>query len=255
MKLHIITICLDGMPFIQRHLPEFQKMKHEWHWWIVEGVAGANRDTAWCAKLRPRLSTDGTTEYLMGALKGNPKMTIVQNPYWNAKVTMFNNITARLRDECVLMQIDSDELWTADKLDAIVSHFEKDKDLNVMQFKCNYFVGKDIVAFGDNCYGNHDGEWVRAWRFHMGMAFDSHEPPVLSGNKGKWMKREETEKLGLVFNHYAYATESQVAFKEVYYKYAGAVQAWKKLQANTKWPVKLRDYLPWVQDDAQAKRI
>ncbi len=255
MKINIITICLDGMPFIQRHLDEFKKLKHDWHWWVVEGVAGANRDTAWCAKLRPRLSQDGTTEYLMGALKGNPKMTIVQNPYWNSKVTMFNNITARLRDDCVVMQIDADEIWTADQIDKIVSAFEQDATLGVMQFKCNYFVGKDIVAVGENCYGNKATEWVRAWRFRMGMTFDSHEPPVLSGNRGKLMGRNETEKLGLVFNHYAYATEAQVAFKEVYYKYAGAVAAWKRLQANTKWPVRLGDFLPWVTDDAQATRL
>lgn len=243
------------MPFIQRHLPEFMKLKCDWHWWVVEGVAGANRDTSWCAKLLPRLSQDGTTEYLMGALKGNPRMTIIQNPYWNSKTTMVNNVTARLRDECVLMQIDSDEIWSAAQLDAIVKQFETDKDLSIMQFRCKYFVGKDIVTTSDNSYGNNPGEWVRAWRFKMGMKFDSHEPPKLNGNSGKMMTRDETTKLGLVFNHYAWALENQVKFKEVYYKYAGAVEGWKKLQANKQWPCKLKDFLPWVDENATADKI
>lgn len=255
MKLHIFTICLDGMPYITRHLPEFQKLKCDWHWWVVEGVAGANRDTAWCAKIRPRLSEDGTTEYLMGALKGNPRMTIIQNPYWNCKTTMVNNVVARIRDDCVLLQVDSDEVRTAEQIDGIVRLFEDDPELRVAQFKCRYFVGKDIVITSDGTYGNNPGEWIRAWRFKMGMTFDSHEPPKLAKNLGKMITASETAKLGLVFDHYAWALESQVRFKETYYKYSGAVQHWKRLQSNEKWPVKLKDFLPWVDAYATADRI
>ncbi len=55
---------------------------------------------------------------------------------------------------------------------------------------------------------------------------------------------------GLIFDHYAYVYESQVRFKQRYYGYADAVDHWRKLQAHTDFPCKLKDFLPWVTDNA-----
>lgn len=97
------------------------------------------------------------------------------------------------------------------------------------------------------------------------MRFISHEPPKLDGDFRSAFSHQETERAGLVFNHYAYATEQQVAFKSAYYgsesnrngfKYKDAVANWKRLQANTKWPVNdLKEFLPWVGDGVRANRI
>jgi len=45
--LTIFTIVLNGMPYIQRHLAEFQKLKIPWEWKIVEGVAEPLGCTRW----------------------------------------------------------------------------------------------------------------------------------------------------------------------------------------------------------------
>jgi hypothetical protein len=78
------------------------------------------------------------------------------------------------------------------------------------------------------------------------------------------MPHDMTEHHGCVFDHFAYATEAQVRFKQRYYAgpgnplghlYANAVEGWHRLQQNDKWPVKLKDYIPWVDDRAQATRL
>ena len=54
--------------------------------------------------------------------------------------------------------------------------------------------------------------------------------------------------MGLVFQHYAYATEAQIRFKESYYGYAGAVAQWRQLQQSEKFPQRLADHFAWVKD-------
>jgi hypothetical protein len=87
------------------------------------------------------------------------------------------------------------------------------------------------------------------------MRFDSHEPPVLAGNKGMALSRDQTKAHGLVFDHMAYVTEPQLIFKERFYGYRDAVAHWKRLQANKQWPVHLNDYLGWVEKGVMADKI
>ena len=61
----------------------------------------------------------------------------------------------------------------------------------------------------------------------------------------------ETETKSLVFNHYAYVSTQQLRFKEIYYGYKNAVKSWNALQSVEKFPVLLKDYFPWVKDDAR----
>lgn len=63
---------------------------------------------------------------------------------------------------------------------------------------------------------------------------------------------KETEKLGLVFQHFAYATAKQLRFKEQYYGYSNATYEWQTLQEATTFPVLLREYLSWVRDETRV---
>ena len=85
--------------------------------------------------------------------------------------------------------------------------------------------------------------------------FDKHEPPILAGNKGRFMDAPTTSALGLVFDHFSYTTEQQVAYKEKFYGYSNALAHWKRLQKNGEWPTKLKDFLPWTGEEAYAQRI
>jgi hypothetical protein len=250
MKLKLFTICLDAMPMITWHLPVFNRLHLDWEWIIAEGVAANVRDTAWCKAIPPRLSIDGTTEYLT-SLCSHPRVKVIRKQHWEGKVEMCDACVEHIKDDCILVQVDADELWDAWQLERIVELFANRPDVCVMRFDCVYYVGQNIVTTEPGAYGHKDGEWVRAWRFHPGTKWRSHEPPVLNRREGMLLD-VATVNASLCFHHYAYAFRQQVAFKEQYYGYTDAVKHWTRLQMNREWPVKLKDFLPWVDDGARA---
>lgn len=253
MTLVIFTLVLDGMPWIGHHLPVFQHLSCDWKWVIAHGVAKNVRDTRWIQPQAPRLSKDGTTEYL-ATIKGHPRVKVIENELWDGKTDMCNVCLDACTPADVVMQIDSDELWSAEQIETIVKLFTAHEDVGAMQFWCRYMLGPNITIGPRNgrSYGCRQTEWTRAWRPATSSArFATHEPPVLPF-LGRMMPRDETALYGLEFDHHAYATEAQVAYKERVYNYPGAVAGWKRLQANTVWPCKLKLFLPWVDEGSTA---
>ncbi len=237
------------MPWITNHLPVFNRLRIPWHWVIVEGVARNTGSTRWCTRMEPRLSRDGTHEYL-NSISDHPCVTVVSRLEWEGgKDQQVNRALEEFKEPGVLLQVDSDELWMTQQLEVMVAAFEENEQAKWMMFFCRYFLGHNIVITSENCYGNRRGEWMRAWRFRPEMRFLSHEPPVLVGAdiRTAGFHPHITKHMGLVFDHYAYATEAQLALKEKFYGYTGAVEQWRRLQANKDWPVNdVQRFLPWV---------
>ena len=106
-----------------------------------------------------------------------------------------------------------------------------------------------------NCYGNGRDGWIRTWRTRRATfgrrtsrrCLERDGVPLCSDS----FLQDETEAKGLVFEHYAYVTEQQVAFKEAYYGYANALKHWRQLQQATP-PVQLEHDLPWVRHPARS---
>lgn len=252
MKLHLFTIALDAMPFITTQLAMFNRLKCDWKWSVAEGAAMNIHDTAWCKPQPPRLSNDGTTEFL-NSLRGHPRIRVVQNTSWRGKVEMVNACVAQFDEPGILMQVDADEIWLPDQLESVLHFFKAYPEIQSAKFFCRYFVGNNIIITSRNTYGNNTNyEWLRAWRYTPGMTYSRHEPPVLNGATGLCATCEQTEEVGLVFDHYGYVNENQVAYKERFYGYRDAVKHWKRLQENKEWPVKLKNFLPWIKDEATA---
>lgn len=249
MKLCIFTLCLDGMPYIQYHLPIFKNLKHDWKWVIVHGAAMNNGSTQWCAPQEPRLSEDGTTEYLHDISESDPRIILLEQPSWSSKDEMVNVALFEINEPCVLMEIDSDEIWRVEQLDKIVELFEQRPYLGSIMFACDYHVGPNLKLQGEHCYGDNDYEWLRVWRYQPGMHFSSHEPPILSGWYGIQMNKLESIDLIGRFSHYAYATEQQVAFKEKFYQYHGLLEKWKLLQAREDFPIPLCHFFDHVKGE------
>ena len=279
LPAHFFTIVLNGEPFIRRHIEEFRKLPFDWHWHIIEGVADLVRDTAWSVPSggritdelhRKGLSNDGTTEYIDEIARQYPgKITIYRKEegrFWNGKLEMVNAPLKNIREKCLLWQVDADELWTADQIERTRELFIFQPGKTAAYYYCHYFVGSGLVSVTRDTYGNNSSyEWLRTWRFQPGMRWRSHEPPRLCeidaagravdvGAKNPF-KHSETEKLGLVFQHYAYVIREQLRFKEIYYGYTGAVVQWEKLQKSEQFPVWLRDYFMWVKDKALVNTI
>lgn len=231
MKLAILTIVLDGRPFIERHLSIFQQLECDWTWRIAEGAAKNTHCTSWCQKQKPRLSRDGTSEYIDSI--EDERVTVYRKQLWDGKVEMFNTMFAGIDEPSVLLAADADEVWTAAQLETIVRLFTERPELSSIQFACNYYVGPRLVLRGENCYGDHPYEWLRAWRYIPGRRFVSHEPPVLEcDDPARRMSKTESRKLVGEFQHHAYATEEQCAFKQDFYSYPGLVRQWHALQRH-----------------------
>lgn len=253
MKLEIFTIVLDGMPWITQHIAAFNRLRCPWRWTIAHGVSANIGDTRWIKAQLPRLSQDGTTEYLDDLAATHPNVRVLNRKIWQGKTVQCNACLEGATAPSVILQVDADEIRTTEQIEQIMAVFERWPDIMRMQFFCNYFLGPNIVAVGDESYGNWKGEWLRAWRMtDAAQRFQSHEPPVFAGNAGEMMGRRQTRELGLVFDHHAYATKKQLEYKQEVYRYPGAVASWQKLQRNTIWPTALKVYMPWVNAEARA---
>jgi len=209
--------------------------------------------TSWCNAQEPSLSKDGTSEFL-DMLKTHPRVTVIRKEMWDGKVEQCNACLELIKEPCVLIQMDADELWRPDNIEKTVQFFEDEKSLRAMVVPCRYFLGVNIVSVRDNSYGNNPGEWLRVWRFTPGDKFERHEPPQLKQAANgrimdlRWMGFEQA-----MFDHYSWWSINQVAYKEEFYGYRDACHNWLALQANTSWPVlRLKNFLPWVDDRAAA---
>ncbi|PSB03431.1 FkbM family methyltransferase [Merismopedia glauca] len=278
LPVQFFTIVLNGEPFIQYHIDIFKQLPFKWHWHIVEGVADLKHDTAWSLKLGGDISdelhsqgrsNDGTTEYLDELVKQYPEnITIYRQPegsFWDGKKEMVNAPLANIKEECLLFQIDVDELWTVEQLCTVRYMFINNPEKTAAFYWCWYFVGEDLLISTRNCYAqNPQQEWLRTWKYKPGMVWAAHEPPILVEPlpNGEWknvaatncFSHQETEEKGLVFQHFAYVMPKQLQFKEQYYGYKNALASWNGLQEQNQFPVLLRQFLPWVGDNTMVDK-
>jgi len=269
--VHYFTVVLNGEPFIRHHIEVLKQLSFRWHWHIVEGAADLTHDTSWSfssgGKLpsdfhKDGLSVDETSIYLDElALQYPDNITIYrkQRELWDGKIEMLSQPLKSIYEDCILWQIDSDELWTVEQLETGRAMFLRSPGKSAAFFWCHFFVGDNKVVISRNCNSQSiKQKCLRAWSYRPGMKWLAHEPPILAErlNNGKWQDlskgpvfdHAETETLGLVFQHFAYVTEKQMAFKESYYGYTGALENWKKLQGAISLPCRLGGYLPWVKN-------
>jgi hypothetical protein len=175
--------------------------------------------------------------------------------FWDGKREMVRAACAGLSTETLLWQIDSDELWTADQIQAAHQMFVATPTKTAARYWCHYYVGPKLEILDRYCYGNGEFDWLRTWRARPDDVWQAHEPPTLTRDGVRLcdnaFSQAETEAHGLVFEHYAYVTEEQLAFKEAYYGYAKARRQWQKLQ-QASLPAQLEHYFHWARGSARV---
>ena len=273
LPVHFFTIVLNGEPFIRYHEEMLRRLPFRWHWHVVEGVAALRHDTAWSTATgghvagdihREGRSRDGTSEYLDGlAARWPGRVTLYRKPpgeFWDGKREMVNAPLPNIGEECLLWQVDADELWTVDQVVAMREAFRREPARTAAYYWCWYFVGPGrIISTRYNYAENPAQEWQRTWRYRPGDVWAAHEPPTLvradpAGGAPVNLAalapftQDETEALGAVFQHFAYVTEAQLDFKESYYGYKGALAQWRELLARPG-PGRLADHFGWVKDN------
>ncbi|NUN64186.1 glycosyltransferase family 4 protein [Pseudanabaena biceps] len=278
LPIHFFTIVLNGEPFIRYHIDVLKELPFKWHWHIVEGVADLKHDTAWSTRHGGHIaenihqngrSNDGTTEYIDELAQLYPEnVTIYRKPegeFWDGKREMVQVPLANITEECLLWQVDVDELWTVEQIWLSRQLFIENPEKTAAYYWCWYFVGEKLVISTRNCYAqNPQQEWLRTWHFKPGYIWAAHEPPILveylSENDIRDVARinpflhDETEKHNLIFQHYSYVLPQQLKFKETYYGYKEAESQWIKLQEAETLPLFLSQYLSWVTDGTRVDR-
>lgn len=217
------------------------------YWVIVEGAARNDGSTKWCKKILSKYhnngsSIDGTEKYLSNLFSTNSNIGVLCNIatdkiMWDSKDEMINcavqYIKQHLTNDAFLWQIDCDEQWTSEAMDAA----EKELTGDTGMFLCNYYVGPNLIAKGGWGEGK-SRPYRRLWKW-KGQYFKSHEPPILEGGNGK------EQLLSQRFNHYAYYYEKDVEFKDKYYGgHEGVYKRWLKLQDKTIFPQQLNTLMP-----------
>jgi glycosyltransferase involved in cell wall biosynthesis len=275
LPVHFFTIVLNGEPFIRYHLDVFRRLPFRWHWHVIEGVASLVHDTAWSAAAGGRidpgahdcgLSVDGTTAYLDEVAAEEPERVSIyrkrRGSFWDGKQEMVSAPLPNVREECLLWEVDADELWTVAQIRSMHQLFHEQPERTAAYYWCHFFPAPEaVIATRYNYAADPAIEWLRTWRYRPGDWWHAHEPPILLrrrrfghfelGKKHPFL-HDETENAGAVFQHFAYVTEEQLRFKETYYGYGGAVERWRELRhglRTARGPIRLGDYLPWVHDD------
>ena len=254
LPIHFFTLVHNSMPFIKHHLKVFQKLKRPWTWHIAEGITPIPTWFNMPGRITPDMhnkgiSTDGTHEYLQEIKSKNVKLHGLSEHYLTDQCqAMLSSIC----DNCLAWQVDCDEYWTAEQIERMASMFEAQPTRTAAWFLCRFFVGPDLILTGRDCAGNNTSyEWKRVWRWSPSCCYTKHDPPVVEFN-GRDISFEhpfwhnDTEKADLVFNHYAYVNKAQVRFKEVRYGFAGATEAWERLQRHNQFPSPIESFLPWL---------
>lgn len=271
--IEFFSIVLNGMPFVRCQYETFKALKIPWRWHIVEGVAELKKDTAWSVKLGGYLpdgfhrgckSVDGTTEYLDSiSSEDQDRVLIYRKPTgiaWDGKVEMCRIFMPNIRNGSLLWQVDVDEIWKPWQIEKILKMFQEEPARTAAWFNCNYFVGPGVAVMKGEPYTKN---WLRVWRFEEGMNWVSHEPPKLGrrdilgcANMGRLypFSMEETERRGLVFDHYAYVFPQQVKFKESYYGYKGLCETWEKIKEWDSFPESIRTFFPAVVEDQLVEK-
>ena len=275
LPVHFFTIVYNGMPFIEKHLAVFRQLPFEWHWHIIEGAAKLVGDTAWSLSHGGQLpmnasflSEDGTKEYLDKIAAEFPQNITLyrKSEYWHGKLEMISAPVASLPKEALLWEIDVDEIWNADQIITLVKQFIQEPKRTGAAFYCRFFVSPNHVADNLGAYGNNSDslwEWRRVWKYRAGDHWGSHEPPLLLRKKGNDFQdvmtinpftHQETWRMGLVFDHFAFATKKQLKFKETYYGYSGAVKAFEKMIKDDNKEILVNKYYSWIKDPIWAFR-
>jgi hypothetical protein len=215
----VVTIVLNGEPFLRHHLPEFERLGTAldarygnasstprrgcqggqwWQWHIAEGLATGQADhrRPYTAEEIPAvfhdqgLSVDGTTAFIDDLARRHANIHVHRNCdadsggcAWRDKRQMLNRVMAAVDEpETLLLQVDADELWTTSQLLGIVDLFDEGEKL-CAYFDAHFFLGPNLVAVTPGAYGHsYEYEWLRAWRLtrqHRAWHWFSHAPPVL----------------------------------------------------------------------------
>lgn len=215
-------------------------------WAISDGLSGNAKDSRFLNILRgaPKQSTDGTVEYLTELSSKNSNVLFFSSPNgWRSKTDEVNHAVCLIKQKLSikhkqesyinLWQVDADEHWTIEKIQAAEKMLSESGHTQVA-FGFNHYVGEGLIAVGQ--WGSDKVSRLFKWR---GEKFMSHEPAVIH-RRPKVLQADSIK-----FDHYSYYFEKDVIQKDVQYiNCNGLHKNWKTLQELPEFPQPISALFP-----------
>jgi glycosyltransferase involved in cell wall biosynthesis len=168
LPIHFFTIISNNVePFIYYHIDIFKQLPFEWHWHIILAVS----------------QDDSILEYLEEILIKYPNHITIYHKQsgqsWS-KLDMMNAPLGNITDECLLWQIDIDELWMFEQICNARKMFMLDSEKRCAFYQCWQFIGDNLLIDPNNSSGQANANiYARTWKFLPGNIWAEEESPIL----------------------------------------------------------------------------
>jgi hypothetical protein len=213
-------IALNSEPFIRYNLRALYPFAHE-----IIVVEGAVQSAAPLATSDGH-SLDGTLETLYRfKAEEDPedKLTIVtKDGFWSEKDEMSQAYAEQAAGN-YLWQVDSDEFYKAEDMQAVLEMLCHDPDITAVSFQMLTFWGSPdyitdgwFLRRGANIYH-------RLFKWEAGYQYITHRPPTVVNQLGqdlrsiKWTTGSDLSSRGIFMYHYSLLLPKQVQEKSAYY--------------------------------------
>lgn len=230
-------IVLNGEPFVRYALRALYPFAHE-----IIVVEGAVADAAGIAT--PNGHSKDSTLQTLRDFKAHEdpedKLIIVtrdgitRDGFWSEKDEMSQAYAERATGD-YLWQIDSDEFYQSEDMQAVIDMLRDDPEITLVSFEMLTFWGAlDFIT--DGWYLRRQqgkplfGQWMtgkgyyfRVFKWGTGYQYVTHRPPTVHDAQGrdlrrrKWVRGHTLAQRGIVMYHYSLLFPKQVIEKTEYY--------------------------------------
>jgi hypothetical protein len=232
-------IVLNGEPFVRYNLRALYPFAHEII--IVEGAVPAAASIATSSGH----STDGTLETLYRFKSEedpeNKIQIVTRDGFWSEKDEQSQAYARRVTGD-YLWQVDIDEFYKPEDMQAIIDMLRRDPEISAASFKMRTFWG-GFNYVTDGFYLRRGQEiYHRLFKWGPGYRYVTHRPPTAVDDAGrnlrtlKWINGDKLERQGIVLYHYSLLFPKQVREKCSYY-------------SRVSWSTVSRDAQRWAEEN------
>ena len=213
-------IVLNGEPFVRYNLRALYPFAHEII--VVEGAAPGAKNIA----TADGHSRDGTLETLqrfMADEDPDDKVQIItRDGFWSEKDEMSQAYAEQATGD-YLWQIDSDEFYHAEDMQAIITMLRDDPSITAVSFEMLTFWG-NLDTLADGWYLRRGANiYHRLFKWGEGYTYVTHRPPTVHNSDGvdvrhlHWINGNTLAKKNIYMYHYSLLLPKQVQEKSDYY--------------------------------------
>jgi hypothetical protein len=230
-------IALNAQPFLEYNLRALYPFAHQLL--VVEGATEAARSLA----TEDGHSKDGTLKMLKefrATQDSKHKLSVItaqdegfENGFWPEKDQMSHAYAKRATGDW-LWQVDSDEFYIHEDLQAVCQLLERNPQITAVSFPyLEFFGGFDYVITGKWHLIEHP-RFHRLFRWASGYSYAKHRPPTVVDENGidlrkrNWLKNPRNGNKKISLFHYSYVFPKQALQKVGYYSNVAWTDAFRK---------------------------